>query len=49
MSYYPFILALGIAGLGAGFLSNNVVIAVGAVILIWGLIGWAMEPVNDPE
>ncbi|MDE0592512.1 MAG: cytochrome c oxidase subunit I [Dehalococcoidia bacterium] len=49
MSYYPFILALGITGLGAGFLSNNVVIAVGAVILIWGLIGWAMEPVNDPE
>jgi cytochrome c oxidase subunit I len=49
MSYYPFILALGIAGLGAGFLSNNVVIAVGAVILVWGLIGWAMEPVNDPE
>ncbi|MDA0597565.1 MAG: cytochrome c oxidase subunit I [Chloroflexi bacterium] len=49
MSYYPFILALGIAGLGAGFLSNNVVIAVGAVILVWGLIGWAMEPVNDPK
>ena len=49
MSYYPFILAVGIAGLGAGFLSNNVVIAVGAVILVWGLIGWAMEPVNDPE
>ncbi len=49
MSYYPFILALGITGLGAGFLSNNVVIAVGAVILIWGLVGWAMEPVNDPE
>jgi len=49
MSYYPFILSLGIAGLGAGFLSNNVVIAVGAIILIWGLIGWAMEPVNDPE
>ena len=49
MSYYPFILSLGVAGLGAGFLTNNTVIAVGAVVLVWGLIGWAMEPVNDPE
>ena len=24
------------------------VIIVGVVILLWGLLGWSMEPVNDP-
>ena len=49
MSYYPFILGVGVAGIGAGFLSNNAVLFVGVGILVWGLLGWAMEPVNDPE
>lgn len=49
MSYYPFILSAGVGVLGAGFLSNNAVIAVGCVLLVWGLLGWSMEPVNDPD
>tara|TARA_A100001037_G_scaffold207612_1_gene185989 strand:+ start:1350 stop:3278 length:1929 start_codon:yes stop_codon:yes gene_type:complete len=49
MSYYPFILGVGVAGIGAGFLSNNAVLFVGVGILVWGMLGWSMEPVNDPE
>ena len=48
-SYYPFILALGLAILGAGFLSNIYIIAISVPIMIWGLLGWSMEPVNDPH
>ena len=49
MSYYPFILGVGIAILGAGFLSNIYIIAISVPIMIWGMLGWAMEPVNDPH
>ena len=49
MSYYPFILGVGIAILGAGFLSNIYIIAISVPIMIWGLLGWSMEPVNDPH
>ena len=49
MSYYPFILAIGIAILATGFLTHFSVFLVGAPFFIWGMLGWAMEPVNDPE
>ena len=49
MSYYPFILSLGAAIFGIGFLTHWGVIIAGAPIFIWGLLGWSMEPVNDPE
>ncbi|MBF16282.1 MAG: cytochrome c oxidase subunit I [SAR202 cluster bacterium] len=49
MSYYPFILGVGIAILGAGFLSNIYIIAISVPIMIWGMLGWSMEPVNDPH
>ena len=48
MSYYPFILGLGVAIFGIGFLTNTYVIAAGVPIFIWGTLGWSMEPVNDP-
>ena len=48
MSYYPFILAVGLTIIGAGLMTYIPVIIVGVVILLWGLIGWSMEPVNDP-
>ena len=48
MSYYPFILALGLTIVGAGLMTIIPVIIIGVVILLWGLIGWSMEPVNDP-
>jgi cytochrome c oxidase subunit 1 len=49
MSYYPLILSLGTAIFGIGFLTHWGVIVAGAPIFIWGLLGWSMEPVNDPE
>ena len=49
MSYYPFILSFGVAVIGAGFLTNTYVIGAGVPFLLWGLFGWSMEPVNDPE
>ncbi len=48
MSYYPFILAIGLTIIGAGLMTWIPVIIVGVVLLLWGLIGWSMEPVNDP-
>jgi cytochrome c oxidase subunit 1 len=47
MSYYPFILAIGIAIFGIGMLSNTYVVGAGVPFFLWGLIGWSMEPVND--
>ena len=49
MSYYPFILAIGLTIVGAGLMTYIPVIAIGVVVLVWGLLGWSMEPVNDPE
>jgi cytochrome c oxidase subunit 1 len=49
MSYYPFILSFGVAFIGVGFLTNTYVIGAGVPFLLWGLLGWSMEPVNDPE
>ncbi len=48
MSYYPFILALGLTIVGAGLMTIIPVIIIGTIVLLWGLIGWSMEPVNDP-
>ena len=57
MSYYPFILALGLtilAGLmivvqGWQFLPTIAMLSPGIIVLLWGLLGWAFEPVNDPD
>ena len=48
-SYYPFILAIGLTIFGIGFLTDGLVLFVGAPFFLWGLLGWSMEPVNDPE
>ncbi|MCZ6538721.1 MAG: cytochrome c oxidase subunit I [Chloroflexi bacterium] len=48
MSYYPVVLAIGLGIIGTGFLTHWSVIIVGGPVLIWGLLGWSMEPVNDP-
>ena len=49
MSYYPFILSLGLLVVAAGLMTYVPVIAIGAIILFWGLLGWSFEPVNDPD
>ena len=47
MSYYPFILTIGLAIFGVAFVTDGLVLFVGAPFFIWGLLGWSMEPVND--
>jgi len=51
-SYFPIVAASGVAILGAGlvFISSGpigfAVLAVGSVIALWGIVGWAAEPVT---
>ena len=58
MSYYPFVLSIGVVIGVAGFMGINVEIpgtsiqfpwlsTIGIVIGMWGLIGWSMEPVTE--
>ena len=49
MSYYPLILAVGLTIVAAGLMTYIPVIVIGAIVLVWGLLGWAYEPVNDPD
>ncbi|MCY4473945.1 MAG: cytochrome c oxidase subunit I [Chloroflexi bacterium] len=48
MSYYPIILAAGLTIVGAGLMTAVPVIVIGTIVLLWGLLGWSFEPVNDP-
>ncbi|MEX2031593.1 MAG: cytochrome c oxidase subunit 4, partial [Dehalococcoidia bacterium] len=43
-SYFPLVLAMGMALVGVGLLSHLAVAVVGAVVLIYGVWGWALEP-----
>lgn len=49
MSYYPLILAAGVTLLMGGLMTAHWVTALGGVITIWGMMGWSLEPVNDPS
>ena len=49
MSYYPFILSFGLAIFGVAYVTDGLVLFAGAPFFIWGLLGWSMEPVNDPS
>ena len=48
MSYYPAILALGFALIAGAMMIDAWLTTIGVIILMWGLIGWSFEPVNDP-
>jgi cytochrome c oxidase subunit 1 len=51
-SYYPFIAAFGLVMAGAGlvFWSSGMMgfgmLAIGAAIMLWGVVGWAAEPIT---
>ena len=49
MSYYPILLAAGVALSLGGLMAGIWVIAVGGVIGMWGLFGWSLEPVNEED
>jgi cytochrome c oxidase subunit 1 len=47
-SYYPLLIAVGFALVGIGALSHLAVLALGAVVIIYGVWGWVLEP-TGPE
>ena len=47
MSYYPLVLAAGITLAMAGMFTEYWVIGIGGGLIIWGILGWSFEPVND--
>jgi len=48
LSYFPIIVALGLALAAAGILIHLAVVAVGVLVAFFGIYGWAFEPA-DPE
>ena len=54
-SYYPIIAAAGLVTMGAGlvFWSSGVlgvgILVVGVAIALWGIVGWAAEPITRDE
>ena len=48
MSYYPILIAAGLALAAGGLFTHNAVIIAGGLITMWGLIGWSLEPANEP-
>ena len=48
-SYYPALSSLGMVILGAGLIYlpwGFIAVGIGAVVTIWGLFGWSLEPVT---
>ena len=43
-SYWPIILAVSLPIMGYGVIFNRLLIAVGGVILLLAMFGWALEP-----
>jgi len=48
MSYYPLLVSLGVTLGLAGLMAGLWLTVIGAVIGLWGVFGWSLEPVNDP-
>jgi len=46
-SYFPVIVAVGLALAGAGLLISMAVSIVGVLVLIFGVYGWCFEPVSE--
>ena len=47
-SYYPLLIAVGFALMGIGALSHLAVLALGVVVVVYGVWGWVLEP-TGPE
>ena len=51
-SYYPALTAAGMGILGAGFVYlpfGWVFVGIGAVVMLWGLFGWSLEPITRED
>ena len=49
MSYFPIWISLALTILIGGFLVHYSVIIIGAILLFWGIVGWVVEPPNEPH
>jgi cytochrome c oxidase subunit 1 len=52
-SYFPFVMAVGLPLIAYGIIYHTTMwgkalIAIGAVISLWALIGWGIEPLEEP-
>ena len=45
-SYFPLVLGIGILLIGAGALSSMAITALGIVVIVYALWGWALEPTD---
>ena len=48
-SYWPIVLALGLPLIGYGVIFNLILAAIGALVVVLGFVGWALEPPDDPD
>jgi cytochrome c oxidase subunit 1 len=46
-SYFPLVLAAGLPLVGYGLIFNLALTAVGALVVLVGFVGWALEPADD--
>ena len=47
LSYFPIVVALGLAMAASGILIHLAVIAVGVLVTFFGIYGWAFEPADQ--
>ena len=48
-SYYPIVLASGLPIIGYGLIFNLLLVIPGALLVLWGVYGWAYEPSTEPD
>ncbi len=48
-SYWPIVVAFGLALAASGFIFNHALIAIGVVITFFGIYRWSFEPASEPQ
>ena len=48
-SYWPIVLSMGFPLIGLGIIYNLAIAAVGLIVIIGSIYGWALEPATDPN
>ena len=48
-SYWPLVLSMGFPLIGLGIIYNLAIAAVGVIVIVGSIYGWALEPATDPN
>ena len=48
-SYWPLVISVGFPLVGYGLIYNLALSAVGAALILGGIVGWALEPPDDED